>query len=287
MNKAIVSKVENIRIDRYLSEAIPQLSRSDLSKLFEKQIIKVNNKPVKQSYKLRFDDKIKVSYEEPELNINSEIKIPIIFEDKNVIVIDKPAGILSHSKGRDNLEQTVESFIHDKLTDNDYTRAGIVHRLDRATSGVMICAKTRDSYKWLQNQFSQRKVTKIYFAIVEGLFDVKSAIIDLPIMRDPKNQSRFKVDSRGKSSLTKYTVISENNKYSLLELEPKTGRTHQLRVHLRYLKHPIVGDSFYYGEQAERLYLHAEKLIIRLPSGELKIFESKIPDSFDKKMKYN
>jgi 23S rRNA pseudouridine1911/1915/1917 synthase len=287
MYKHFVSESENIRIDKFLSDNIIDLTRSELSKLFVKNKILVNTIPVKPSYKVKHGDIVDVDYVAIDYNQKNQITIPILYEDDSVIVIDKPAGILSHSKGKENLEQTVESTIHNKLIDNDYHRAGIVHRLDRATSGIMICAKTRESYQWLQNQFSQRKVIKVYYAIVIGHFDVKSAIIDLPIMRDQKNKSRFKVDSRGKNSITKYSVISENSKYSLLELEPKTGRTHQLRVHLRYLKHPIIGDNFYEGEQADRLYLHAAKLSIGFMSGQLETFESKIPSQFIEKMKYN
>ncbi|HUY53458.1 MAG TPA: RluA family pseudouridine synthase [Candidatus Dormibacteraeota bacterium] len=286
MNKYIVSEYENIRIDKFLSNLIPDLSRSEISKLFAKEQVLVNSVIVKPSYKVKLNDEIDLSYYTQQ-EAKPVVDIPIIYEDDSVIVIDKPAGILSHSKGAQNLEQTVESTIRNKLTDQDYNRAGIVHRLDRATSGVMICAKTKDSYLWLQNQFSQRKVTKIYYAIVSGHFTVASAIIDLPIMRDQKNKSRFKVDSRGKYAITKYTVVSQNSKYSLLRLEPKTGRTHQLRVHLKYLKHPIIGDTFYDGESDGRLYLHASELSIRLISGELKTFESKIPEQFSEKMKYN
>jgi len=287
MYKLIVSDSENVRIDKFLSGKINDLSRSDLSKLFIKNKVLVNNILVKQNYKVKLNDSIEVDYEVVKFDINSPMKLPVIYQDDSVVVIDKPAGILSHSKGRDNQEQTVETMIHSLLTDNDYDRAGIVHRLDRATSGVMICAKTKDSYKWLQSQFSQRKVIKVYYAIVSGHFDIKSAVIDLPIMRDQKNKSRFKVDSRGKASITQYTVISENPKYSLVELIPKTGRTHQLRVHLKYLKHPIVGDNFYDGEPSDRLYLHAAKLSIKLISGESKTFESKMPEEFNEKMKYN
>jgi 23S rRNA pseudouridine1911/1915/1917 synthase len=284
----IISDSEKIRIDKYLSLVIPDLTRSDISKLFSKDQILVDKELIKPSYKLKLGDKIDINYQEnDDYDPNMSINIPIIYEDSDVIVIDKPAGILSHSKGKDSSEQTVETFIHDKLVDNDYPRAGIVHRLDRATSGVMICAKTKQSYKFLQSQFSNRKVSKVYYAIVEGHFDVKLAVIDLPIMRNPKNQSRFKVDSRGKSALTKYLVIEENDNHTLLELEPKTGRTHQLRVHMKYLKHPIVGDSFYEGEIADRLYLHAGKLAIKLPNSKTEIFESKIPKSFSQKMKYN
>lgn len=287
MHKLIVSELDDIRIDKFVTKFIPELNRSDVGRLFAKNQIKVNSKTSKPSYKLKIGDLVEVEYSLVAYNPEKILDIPIIYENSDVIVIDKPAGILSHSKGKENLEPTVETFIYNKLTENDYSRAGIVHRLDRATSGVMICAKTRDSYKFLQSQFSLRKVSKTYYAIVEGKFKLSSAIIDLPIMRDQKNMSRFRVDSRGKNAITKYRVVTEGPRYSLIELEPKTGRTHQLRVHLRYLKHPIVGDSFYEGEAAERLYLHASKLIIKLPNGETKTFISEIPKSFEQKMQYN
>src|SRR5665213_2104746 len=142
MKKHIVSDSGEIRIDKYLSSVITDLTRSDISKLFSKNQVLVGNKSVKQSYKLKLGDEIDFSYEIAQFDPKTAVDIPIIYEDKDVIVIDKPAGILSHSKGKDNAEQTVETFIYDKLTDNDYPRAGIVHRLDRATSGVIICAKT-------------------------------------------------------------------------------------------------------------------------------------------------
>jgi RluA family pseudouridine synthase len=144
----------------------------------------------------------------------------------------------------------------------------------------MILAKNETAAKWLQKQFSTRKVKKAYLAVVSGNLSHQSAIIDLPIRRNPKNPQSFKVDAGGKQAITEYSVLESNNNLSLIELKPTTGRTHQLRVHLSHLGHPIVGDSLYRGLPADRLYLLAKKLEITLPSKERKTFEVDTPNEF-------
>ena len=162
----------------------------------------------------------------------------------------------------------------------DGERAGIVHRLDRATSGVMICAKTPEALSWLQKQFSERKVKKTYVAVVKGALSEPEAVIDMPIERNPRKPQTFRVGANGKPSVTAYKVLKTGNGYSLLELKPTTGRTHQLRVHLHKLGHPIVGDELYDGPEAERLFLHATSLEITLPDKQRKTFEAPAPLSF-------
>lgn len=190
--------------------------------------------------------------------------------------------MLSHSKGNDNPEETVATFMADKVTGLSGNRAGIVHRLDRATSGLMIAAKNLEALKWLQKQFSTRKVKKTYIAIVEGSLDPREAIIDMPIERNPKRPQTFRAGHKGRSAITQFKTLKFNDRYSMLELKPRTGRTHQLRVHLEQLKHPIVGDELYGGDHADRLYLHATELEITLPNKERKIFKSKLPEEFNK-----
>jgi RluA family pseudouridine synthase len=197
-----------------------------------------------------------------------------------VLVINKPIGLLSHSKGTFNSEATVATWLEDHFKGEKHNRAGIVHRLDRATSGVMIVAKNEEAYKWLQKQFSSRKVKKAYVAIVSGHLTHSEAIIDLPIERNPKAPQSFRVGPSGKSASTEYSVLSSNDNSSLIELRPTTGRTHQLRVHLAHLGHPIVGDTIYKGKPADRLYLHAKSLEITLPSKERKVFEVPLPKEF-------
>jgi 23S rRNA pseudouridine1911/1915/1917 synthase len=196
------------------------------------------------------------------------------------LVINKPAGVLTHSKGAFNPEGTVASFAAPKTKGMEGDRAGIVHRLDRATSGVIIVAKDPTTMSLLQKQFSQRKVKKTYFAVVNGIPEIVKALIEVPIERNPKDPKTFRPGTTGKQALTEYEVIEQALARSLLVLRPATGRTHQLRVHLKYIGHPIIGDTIYDGEPADRMYLHAGKLEITLPGGQRKVFEAPLPDGF-------
>lgn len=208
--------------------------------------------------------------------------LPVLYEDDDCVVINKPAGILTHTQGAHNPEATVATFLRDKVNGLDGERAGIVHRLDRATSGVIIGAKNQAALSWLQKQFAQRKVKKTYVAIAEGHLKEPEAIVDMPVGRNPKAPATFRVDANGKHALTHYRVLKENDKYSLLELKPETGRTHQLRVHLAHLGHPIVNDPLYgKGTYGDRLFLHALSLEITLPSRERKTFTAPLPPEFN------
>jgi RluA family pseudouridine synthase len=166
-------------------------------------------------------------------------------------------------------------------------RAGIVHRLDRATSGVIICAKTPEALSFLQKQFSQRKAKKRYVAVVQGHMLEEHAVIDMPIERNPKKPQTFRVGVNGKAAITEYQVDQASEHYSLLELQPQTGRTHQLRVHLNQLGHPILGDELYGGKPAERLFLHAYSLEITVPSGERLTFTAPVPDKFQEVLEHD
>lgn len=267
------------RLDVYLSEEITQVSRSFLQNLIDKGTIKVNGEMQKTGYKLRANDSIDVDYDFTVLE-QEEIDLPILYEDEDCIVVNKPLGVLSHSKGAFNPEGTVGSFIRPKLKDLDGDRGGIVHRLDRATSGVMIAAKDATALSWLQKQFSQRKVKKTYFAVIKGAPKLKKAVIEVAIERNPRDPKTFRPGSRGKPATTEYEVIEEGPTYCLVKLMPKTGRTHQLRVHLKYLGHPIIGDTIYDGEPAERLFLHAQQLEITLPNRTRSTFEAPLPAEF-------
>jgi 23S rRNA pseudouridine1911/1915/1917 synthase len=216
-----------------------------------------------------------------ELEAIPEIDLPVLYEDDDCVVIYKPVGVLSHSKGAFNPEATVATWLRTRLTGLSGERGGIVHRLDRATSGVMICAKTPEALSWLQKQFATRNVHKTYAAVIKGEMNPNEAIIDMPIERNPKAPATFRVGVQGKHALTEYRQVKTNGRYSLIELKPETGRTHQLRVHLAYQHHPIVGDTLYDGEPADRLYLHAESLEITIVSGhERKVFSAPIPAEF-------
>ncbi|MEK7561401.1 MAG: RluA family pseudouridine synthase [Patescibacteria group bacterium] len=271
------------RADVFVTEQLPKFSRSALKGLFDKNLVTLNDNDVKAGHKLSSGDTLKV--DTSLLSVVPEpIDIPVIYEDKDVIVMNKPAGVLTHSKGILNTEPTVASFIEPKLTNKSLkgNRAGIVHRLDRATSGVIIAAKNESALKYLQNQFSTRKVEKTYLAVVEGVPLPAEAIVDAPIERNPKKPQTFRVGANGRPAQTRYKVLkmlSGSSNLSLLELRPMTGRTHQLRVHLKYIGHPIAGDHIY-GHGDENMYLHAKSLEVTLPGGRWMKFEAAEPKIF-------
>ena len=219
----------------------------------------------------------------------STLDLPVLYQDEDVIVIDKPSGILSHSKGEFSPEETVATWLADREEEQSEDpshseRRGIVHRLDRGTSGVMILARNPVAEKFLQKQFAERKANKTYLAITEGEPKQHELILDLPIARNFKKPTTFLVSGSGKPAQTHLRVaqVAPMGLYSLLELKPATGRTHQLRVHLAYLNHPILGDEVYGGKKAPRLMLHASELELTLPNSERKTFKSKTPPEFSK-----
>ncbi len=268
------------RLDVFVQTQIPRLSRAFVQKLCQQGQVTVNGAVVKSGYKLREGDAMAIDYDQRQLDSIPHIDLPVIYEDDDCIVLNKPTGVLTHSKGAFNAEATVATFLHDRLQDIDGERAGIVHRLDRATSGVIICAKNQAALSFLQKQFSQRKVKKVYGAVIVGTLEPAEAIIDMAIERNPKAPATFRVGPNGKHALTHYKILKRGEHASLLELKPETGRTHQLRVHLAQLGHPIIGDTLYGGKPAERLFLHARSLEITLPNRERKIFEVPLPQIF-------
>lgn len=272
-----------MRLDAYLAQYFPEFSRSTWQKYIKLGSVTVNDEII-ASPKYTLDEDDVVAYVIADSD-HKKIDFPIIYQDENVMVINKPNGILSHAKGAISEEFTVADFIKPFLNYKTITnRSGIVHRLDRDTSGIMILAKNEATASMLQKQFANRKVKKSYEAIVKGALKHQEANIDLPIERNPKLPSQFRVGSGGKAANTHYTVLKENKKLSLLELKPETGRTHQLRVHLAYIGAPIVGDRIY-GKIADRLYLHAKSLEITIPTSQRRVFVSPRPKSFDALMK--
>lgn len=249
-------KVEKFRLDKVLVELFPDYNRSTLQTFIKSGYVLVNEKPaLKPNTLIEKDAKIELNL--PEELVNEDLKKAAIekmrpktiFEDENVLVLDKPSGLLSMSKGEYSAEPTLEDY------------GLLVHRLDRDTSGVVILGKNEKTQKMLRKQFQDRKAHKTYYAIVEGRPKLDSAMIDLPMSRNIKHPTTFVVDANGKPAQTYYKVISSNEKYSLLELRPTTGRTHQLRVHLKYLGTPILGDRVYGTANPDtnlRLFLHAK-----------------------------
>ena len=272
-----------IRLDILLVNKYKSYNRSTLQRFIESGYVTVDGKVVTKSNS-KFEETVKLDLQVPEELKNNDLVPTIIYEDENVVVVDKPAGLLSMAKGEYCPEKTLEDY------------GLLVHRLDRDTSGVVILAKNPEVQTFLRKQFQDRKAHKTYYAITVGHPKADEANINLPISRDLKRPTRFRVDANGRPSETYYKVIDRNDEYSLVELKPKTGRTHQLRVHLDYLGTPILGDPVYgdisknsyvkYEDKADakikRLYLHASSLEITLPGGVCKAFTAKLPDTFAK-----
>ncbi len=280
---------EKVRLDIFVVSIMPALSRAYAQKLCDQDKVSVNGKIVKAGHKLHEGNKVSIDYDPSELDNIPQIDLPVLYEDDDCVVINKPAGVLTHAQGVFSNEATVASFLRGRIHDNfgkDDGRTGVVHRLDRATSGVIIGAKNQAALSWLQKQFAQRKVKKSYIAVVQGRPKQDEAIIDMPIERNPKAPATFRVGINGKPSTTHYKVLRSNDRESLLELKPETGRTHQLRVHMAQIGNPIVGDPLYGdGKYGDRLFLHANSLEITLPNRERRIFTAPVPDEFEERLK--
>ncbi|MCL2280768.1 RluA family pseudouridine synthase [Candidatus Saccharibacteria bacterium] len=280
-----------MRLDAYLANTHPEFSRATWQKYIEAGYVSINGEKFVKTAPV--SEKSKISVRIPACD-KKPINLLVLYQDDNVIVINKPIGVLTHSKGALNDEFTVADFIKSRsslqgTTLQESNRFGIVHRLDRATSGVIIGAKNEDARKVLQKQFAERKAKKTYLAIVEKAPKEPAARIDLPIARDPKQPSCFRIDPKGKSAITDYrTVRIFPDGAALLELKPLTGRTHQLRVHLAYIGSPIVGDPIYNPPFARndpakkgRMFLHAAELEITIPGGERKTFTADLSKDFE------
>ena len=262
-----------LRIDRYISEELKLFSRSQVrSRVVQ---IVLNGKRVKLAKKLKNGDLLEIFYNDPPpVELEPEaMDLDILFENQHCLVINKPRGLVVHPGCGHSSGTLVNGLLyHVKDLKKDFAeeaiRPGIVHRLDRDTSGVLVAAKSREAQEFLCRQFRERKVKKQYLAIVKGTLPAPSGRIDTRITRDPLNRKRYTCSmSRGKRAVTKYRVLKNFGSYSLVSLRPLTGRTHQLRVHMLYLNCPILGDSLYHpGSSSDRgLMLHAYRLLITLP----------------------
>ena len=286
MNIVIDETTAKQRADILLANHYTQYSRAALGKLFDMDCVKIDGQPARRGDKPKLGQvmtaDISPIQQEPDV-----IELPVLYEDADVIVVDKPAGIISHSRGRYWQEASVASFIRDKTKDMTGDRAGIVHRLDRATSGVMIAAKTESAQAFLQKQFADRTVKKQYIALVHGTPEKSEARIEAALLRNPSNPKQFMVDVTGKHAITTYNVEVSANGVSKVALTPLTGRTHQLRVHMQYIKHPILGDDLYstQSHKEPRLFLHAHSLEITLPSGKHTTFIAPLPKEFETRLK--
>lgn len=272
---------DKLRLDMYLAQEHPEYSRSSWQKHIKAGRVKVDGSIV-TSAKTPVDESSDIDIELPEQQSFDDMSLPIIYIDDDFIAVDKPAGMLTHGKNQLDDEFTVAEFFRRYTTYGlEGDRPGIVHRLDRDTSGVLIGARSEAAYEFLKKQFQDRSVKKTYLAIVDGVPRNVRMHIDLPITRNQSKPGEFMAHASGKPAQTDLTVIKHTDAHTLVKLQPHTGRTHQLRVHLAYTGTPIVGDRLY-GTAADRLYLHASEVGIKLPSGENRTFTSQTPHAFAK-----
>lgn len=275
----LFSTPSHVRLDIALVERFGTESRSTYQKMIATGKVRVNGE-VQLHPKLPVEEKDHISIDETKTLIN-EVSCEVLYEDEHVMVINKPVGVLTHAKGALQEEFTAADMVKRSTKYKQNTnRPGIIHRLDRATSGVLLMVKTEEAAKKIQHQFSERTVKKVYHAILTGTPKQAQALIDLPIERNPLAPSTFRVGPNGKSAQTAYEVETSMQHHAMVKLQPKTGRTHQLRVHMQYIGTPIMGDTVYGTEHAERMFLHASSLEVTLPGGVRKIFTAPLPDQF-------
>lgn len=244
---------ENTRLDCYLSDLLSNFSRSHFKNLIKNGKIMVNGEIKKPSYLVKFKDKIEVEITEKEQKeiCPQNIKLDVVWEDENMLVVNKPSGMLTHPTELEVENTLVNALIYkygENLSDiNGFFRRGIVHRIDRNTSGLLMVAKNNAAHEYLASQIKERLIEKKYLALCKGVFKEDSGLIDLPIGRNPHQPSKMAVVKDGKPSLTEFKVLKRFQNATYLELNLKTGRTHQIRVHLSHLGHSIINDSLYGG----------------------------------------
>ena len=277
-------KEPGCRLDSYVAGALPEVSRTYAQKLIAEGLITVNALAAKASRKLVSGDVVSVTVPPPEpCELAAEdIPLNIVYEDADLLVVDKPAGLTVHPAPGNPCHTLVNAllFRFPELSGEDAVRPGIVHRLDKDTSGLIIVARNRTAHNRLAAQFKSRSVSKAYLALVRGQISPQEGVIDAPIGRDPKKRQRMAVTGTGRPARTEYSVVRGFGNYTLIEARPKTGRTHQIRVHLASIGHPVAGDATYGAKSPllERQFLHAFRLGFRLPSdGRYVEFESPLP----------
>ena len=276
----------DVRLDYYLAGLGLDLTRSRLRQLIDSGDVLVNGATVKPAHRVRPGDRVMVSVPppKPSIAVPQDIPLTVIYQDADLVVIDKPTGLAAHP-GPGHPDRTLVNGLLALCPDiqgiGGEIRPGIVHRLDKDTSGLMMAAKTETAHHNLSQQIKERRVEKGYLALVEGAPESDSGVIEAPIGRDPRRRTRMAVTAGGRESRTGYRLLERAGRYSLLELQLHTGRTHQARVHLAWLGHPLLGDAVY-GKRSPLLprhFLHAHRLAFAHPAtGEPLEFRSPLPD---------
>lgn len=282
----------NIRLDKYISQRMVDKSRSYIQGLIEKEHVLVNGKIKKSNYMVKAGDIIAVSIpDSEELNVKPEdIPLDILYEDSDIIVVNKPQGMVVHPASgvySGTLVNALLSHCKDLSGINGVMRPGIVHRIDKDTSGIIVIAKNDFAHNALAEQLKEHTMTRVYYALVEGIIKDDEGIIDAPLGRHPVEKIKISVVKNGKKAVTHYKVIKRYKTHTLVECRLETGRTHQIRVHMAYIGHPVVGDPVYgYKKQRFKLngqLLHAKKLgFVHPVTKQYMEFDSPLPEHFVK-----
>ena len=295
MNKAYRFTADRlgVRLDKFIAGKYPGLSRAYTKKLIADGYITLNDQVTKASLKLSIGDRVNIIIPPttPSLLSPQAIPLDIIYEDADLLVIDKPAGLITHSAPGHpghTLVNAVLNHLPSLPNSGDTSRPGIVHRLDKDTSGLILIAKNSPALANLQSQFKTRSVVKAYLVLARGHISPESGFIDAPIGRDPGNRKRMAVIDDGREARTEYRVVKYIGNCSLLEILPETGRTHQIRVHLGAIGYPVMGDKTYgvKSPHLSRQFIHASRLGVKLPSTDEYIeFTSELPPELEQSLK--
>lgn len=295
-NYKVTFKENGLRLDKALANLVPDKSRSYLAKLIEEENVLVNGKIVTSSYKVKVGDEISVEIPEDKLtNIQSEeIPLDIVFEDKDILIINKAQGMVVHPANGHHSGTLVNAILahsKDLSSINGVIRPGIVHRIDKDTSGLICVAKNDEAHQYLAEQLKTHSMNREYYALVKGVINENSATIDMPIAREKANRLRMGISKEGKDAITHFEVVERYKDATLVKCILVTGRTHQIRVHMAAIDHPVEGDPLYYGKFYNRYYdngqlLTAYKLHLKHPKTKQEMhFEIDLPDYFKKIIK--
>lgn len=288
-----VEEVEGLRIDKYLPSCYEEMTRSELKKYFDNSKVYVNDKLVKPSFKVVNSDIIRIEELDNTLSdiVPENIPLDIVYEDSEIIVINKPSGMVVHPAPGHSSGTLVNALMYHYQTLSDINgenRAGIVHRIDKDTSGLLIICKTNFAHRKISEQLKSKEASRTYVAIVTGSIGHNLGRIDAPIGRDPSNRQKMAIVPNGKNAVTKFKVIDRFRDFTYVELQLETGRTHQIRVHMAYINHPVFGDPLYgVKKQVEEFgqYLHAKKIgFIHPRTNEYMEFEVDLPEEFKVKL---
>jgi 23S rRNA pseudouridine1911/1915/1917 synthase len=290
---AVESQDAGQRLDHYLQSRLPQFTRSRLQDWIKDGLVLVNGRAAKSSLTLKGGEQIHVTPGAlPPLKAQPEaLPVEILYEDESVIAVNKPAGLIVHAGAGSHSGTLVNRLVHHFSTLSSVggdLRPGIVHRLDKGTSGVLLVARTDAAHQALAKQFSGRTVEKIYLAVVHGHVAAETGRLTMPITRDPVRRIRMSVSDVGRSALTEYKVLERLGQaatpsaFTFLQIRIGTGRTHQIRVHMASIGHPVAGDSLYGGKSADRIFLHAHRITFDSPAtGKPVTVEAPLPTDLD------